>query len=181
MTDEEREIVLYGLESMGGNLLGAILILIIGAGFGCVGDAILLWFWLFPLRKYTGGFHAATRTGCLFVSSGMLFMAFTIFAGFKHTIFFYAVNGIVSGCVIWWFAPVGNPAKGLDESEHVIYQQISRKIMVTEMVIYFLAIYYEWECVIRSIGMTFFIAGISLVAGVINLSGKANFRGRSSE
>ncbi|MDE7224424.1 MAG: hypothetical protein K2O34_11685 [Acetatifactor sp.] len=39
----------------------------------------------------------------------------------------------------------------------------------------------ERECIIRSLGMTFFIAGISLVAGVINLSGKANFRDRSSE
>lgn len=39
-------------------------------------------------------------------------MSFIIFVIFEHIVVFYVINAIMSGSVIWRFAPVGNPAKG---------------------------------------------------------------------
>ena len=58
ITDEEKEIVQFGLESMGGNLLGFTMTFVIGFFFRQIGCAMLVWLLLFPLRKNAGGFHA---------------------------------------------------------------------------------------------------------------------------
>ncbi len=51
ITDEEKEIIRFGLESLEGNLLGVGLTLAVGICFKQVGEALLLWLLLFPLRK----------------------------------------------------------------------------------------------------------------------------------
>lgn len=43
ISEEEREIVRFGLESLGGNLLGLVLTLGVGILFQQVGTAVLLW------------------------------------------------------------------------------------------------------------------------------------------
>lgn len=48
ITDEEKEIICFGLESLEGNLLGIGLTLIVGMCFRQVREAILLWWLLFP-------------------------------------------------------------------------------------------------------------------------------------
>lgn len=68
ITDEEKEIICFGLESLEGNLLGIGLTLIVGMCFRQVREAILLWWLLFPLRKNAGGYHAKTKTKCMLIS-----------------------------------------------------------------------------------------------------------------
>lgn len=67
ITDEEKEIICFGLESLEGNLLGIGLTLIVGICFRQVREAILLWWLLFPLRKNAGGYHAKTKTKCMLI------------------------------------------------------------------------------------------------------------------
>ena len=64
IADEEREIVRFGLESLEGNMLGIVLTLTVGICFKRVEEAMLLWLWLFPLRKNAGGYHAETKGKC---------------------------------------------------------------------------------------------------------------------
>lgn len=61
IADEEKGIVQFGLESQEGNLLGIVLTLAVGFCFNLVGDALLLWLLLFPLRKNAGGFFYLLR------------------------------------------------------------------------------------------------------------------------
>ena len=168
ISDEDKEIVRFGLESMEGNLLGILLTLTVGMLFGHILDALLLWLCLFPLRKNAGGFHASTRAKCLFISAGILLTAFAVFAAAEHTMAFYAIAAIVSGCMIWTLAPVGNPSKELDELEYREYRRRSRRILAAEGAVYFLAVCFQWYILLRSIGMTFFIVSISLIMGVVN-------------
>ncbi len=169
IADEDKEIVRFGLESMEGNLLGIILTLTVGTIFRHIGDALLLWICLFPLRKNAGGFHASTRTRCLLISAGMLVLSFILFAVTEHTRTFYGINAIISGCIIWILAPLGNQNKELDGLEYRKYRRRSRIILVAEGVIYLSAIYFQWSIVLRSIGMTFFIVSMSLIMGAMKL------------
>lgn len=98
ISDEDKEIVRFGLESMAGNLLGFFLAMTVGMIFGHIKDALLLWLCLFPLRKNAGGYHASTRMRCLFLSAGMLLISFAVFVAVEHTTAFYGIAAMISGC-----------------------------------------------------------------------------------
>ena len=170
ITDEEKEIIRFGLESLEGNLLGVGLTLAVGICFKQVGEALLLWLLLFPLRKNAGGYHAATKTRCLLVSAVILIATFMIFAVFEHTMIFYGICVVVAGCVIWILAPVDNPSKLLDAVEYKVYRRRTRIVLGTESVIFIFALLFQWEITIRSVCMTFSMVAISLLTGAIELA-----------
>lgn len=64
-TDEDKEIIQFGLESLGADFLSIVLSIGIGIFFDHIMMAVLFWIWLFILRKNAGGFHATTKLGCL--------------------------------------------------------------------------------------------------------------------
>jgi len=167
ISDEDKEIVRFGLESLEGNLLGIGLTLTVGICFKQVGEALLLWLLLFPLRKNAGGYHAATKTRCLFVSAVIMILAFMIFTVFERTMIFYGICAMVAGCVIWFLAPVDNPSKQLDAVEYKVYRRRTRVALGVEAAIFVLALSIMWEMAVRSICMTLFIVCVSLLLGVV--------------
>lgn len=126
ISDEDKEIVRFGLESMEGNLQGIGLTLVVGICCNRVGEALLLWLLLFPLRKNAGGYHAATKKRCLFMSVVMLIIAFIVFGVYEHMLVFYGICVVIAGCVIWFLAPIANPSKELDAVEYKVYRRRTR-------------------------------------------------------
>lgn len=165
ITEEEKEVFLYGLESLGGNLLSIILTLAVGACFRQIRDAILVWLFLFPLRKNAGGFHAETKIGCLFLSTAMLILSFAIYTVIISKIAFYSISTFAAGMIIWFLVPIENPVKRLENIEHSVYRRRSRFLLVAEEGIFLLAWVFRWKTVMGSIAMVFFTVGISLVMG----------------
>jgi len=51
ISDEEKEIIQFGLESLEGNLAGVILTILVGIIFGAIREAMLFYVWFLPLRK----------------------------------------------------------------------------------------------------------------------------------
>ena len=169
ITDEEKEIVQFGLENLCGNLLGFVMTLTIGFCFHRIGDALILWLLLFPLRKNAGGFHASTKTRCFLISAFMMILSFAIYTALNCAYFFYGISVLIAGSIIWIFTPVDNPSKKLDAVEYKIYRKRSRNILVLEGIIFILAFYFKWETVVRSVAMTFFLVSLSLLMGTGNL------------
>lgn len=169
ISDEDKEIVRFGLESLEGNLLGIGLTLAVGICFRQVGEALLLWLLLFPLRKNAGGYHAATKMRCLFISAVMLIIAFMVFAVLEHKMMFYGICAMIAGFAIWVLAPVDNLSKKLDAVEHKVYRRRTRIALGVEGVIFVLALYSKWEMITKSVCMTFFIVSISLLMGTVKL------------
>ena len=58
---EELEVVEYGIDSLFDNLWGLAVTLMVGFVFRFFWGSFLLWLFVFPLRKYAGGFHAKTK------------------------------------------------------------------------------------------------------------------------
>ncbi len=169
ISEDEREIVRFGLESLGGNLSGIVLTLAVGICFKQVEAALLLWLLLFPLRKSAGGYHAETKKRCLLMSAAMLIAAFMLFTVFERTMMFYVICAVAAGCVIWLLAPVDNPSKELDAVECKVYRRRTRIVLGAENIFLVLALTFEWEITIRSVCMTLSIVAISLLMGAIKL------------
>lgn len=164
----------FGLESIEGNLAGVFLTLVVGILFKHIKDALFLYLLLFPLRKSAGGFHAATKTRCLITSAVVLGISFTFFSVLDHAAIFYWICVSIFGCMIWILAPVDNPSKKLDAAAQSVYRMRSRVVLGVESIIFVIAFHFKWGTVIRSVSMTFFVAGISLLMGMLKNTLTAN-------
>lgn len=162
-TDEDKEIIQFGLESLGADFLSIVLSIGIGIFFDHIMMAVLFWIWLFILRKNAGGFHATTKLGCLAISTGMLILTFVLFVGLNHTIIFYGVSGYCAGGVIWIMAPVDNPIKHIDMIEYKVYQRRCRVILGIDEIVLLIALYYKMDLIVKSVVMALFIVSISLL------------------
>lgn len=177
ITDEEREIIRFGLKGLDGNLLGIVLTLTVGICFKQIGETMLLWLLLFPLRKNAGGCHAATKTRCLFAAV-ILIITFMLFASFECTMIFYGICVMVAGCIIWGLAPVDNSSKELDAVEYKAYRRRTRIVLGIEGAFFVLALSFKWGMAVENICMILFIVCMSLLVGVTKFMISNKFRWR---
>lgn len=166
---EETEIIRYGLETLGGNLLGVLITLSIGSCFGYAVDSLILYLLLFPLRKYAGGYHADTRARCLLISTGMLVTAAVCFWYCHCSILVCSVITMGMFGLIYLIAPIENHSKRLEMIEHKVYRRRTRVILILEGILYVLAVAFQIEWLSTVITMGYCIVGISLVAGWMKL------------
>ena len=163
ISDEETEIIQFGLESIWDNAIGMLLTVSVGIFYGKILSAILVWAMLFFLRKNAGGYHAQTKVRCLILSVAILAAVFGIYELHMNTDSFVNIITVISGGVIWCMAPIGNPAKMLDEVERRVYKKRTRFILVTEGLIFICAGIFGLDLLCQSVSMTFFIVSTSFI------------------
>lgn len=169
ISQDEVEIVGYGLENLGSSLLGMSVTLMLGYCFDFLLGSFMLWLLVFPLRKNAGGYHAETKTRCLLFSSSMLLLSIICFQQVKWSETVYIWVAVVSFLIVFIMAPVGNNNKHLDPMECKIYRRRTRMILLLEMGLFMAALVFRWKMLIVVVTMVFFIVGASLVAGRIKL------------
>ncbi len=167
--EDETNIITYGLENLIGNIVGILVILVMGAFFHHTLDSFMVWLLAFPLRKYAGGFHAKTRGRCLITSITMILISFVIFFQFEWEMMTIFLIALAFSIIIFFLAPVGNPNKPLDELEHKMYQMKSRGFLLVEGMVLCFALCFKQERMVIAITICFFMVGISLLAGTVKL------------
>lgn len=169
MSAEDREIVQYGLETLQGTLSCLALSAITGFGFGNVCAGMGLFLLLFPLRKYAGGYHADTKSGCFLTSALIMVMAFFCLYLRHWPKSVYCIIVLLFDLVIIWMAPMGNQNKRLDGAEQTVYRKRTRAVLLVENAMFVLAcLLNRWEvfCVIT---MSIVFTGVSLMMGLVKL------------
>ncbi len=167
ISDEEKEIIQFGLESLEGNLAGVILTILVGIIFGAIREAMLFYVWFLPLRKSIGGFHADTKIKCLLASAMALAMACTLFTMFRYQGIIYLICGGIFVIFIFFVAPVDNPQKKFDALEQFVYRKRSRIVLLGEGTLFAISYYNSWDVITVSLCMTFFVAAVSLLLGIL--------------
>ena len=165
-SDEEKEIIAYGLERIRENVLAFGFTVLVGFCYGDVLSGVLLWV------SSAGGYHAQTRWGCRVMSVSLLLAAYTAV---------YAVNRLAYGQMIllglllcavltlWLLAPIGTENKPLDDIEHRIYQKRTRIIVLVETILAVFTLYEGISVIYLPIVMAFLISSALLVMGCIKL------------
>ena len=169
VSEEEAEIVSYGLESLKNNLTGFFLIVLAGICLNCFPESIVLGLMTFPLRKNAGGYHAKTRVKCTILSVVMVVMVLEgiVKACWPEKV--YILVMLVCAGVIMILAPVENSNKRLDGLEKKVYRQRTRKILVAEIMLFLLASVLEWNRLAAVIAAGFLLISVSLIVGWIKL------------
>ncbi len=166
-TEEEREIICFGIECLIGDIWGVLLTLGIGICLHHFWESVILWLFLYPLRINAGGYHAKTRLGCFFVSAIMLTVALTVFTTSSYYLICYLFLFFVFSSFIWWLAPIDNSSKRLDFLEKKVYRKRTRTILILECISVCIGVIFQWELFVKSVIMSVSIAATSVLIGYL--------------
>lgn len=136
----EYEVYLYGFESMIALILNIVSILLIGLLFDKFMHTIIFLICYYPLRRFTGGYHADTYEKC-FLTFVAIFITTILIAnnlghvGLKPLIILLSV---INWVVIWLLSPVDHVNNILDNEEKTKYKKKAR--LIATVVLLFISI-----------------------------------------
>lgn len=150
---EEREIYRFGVRQSIVLLLNFFTILIIGLIYGMLVDIFVYIIAYIPLRSYAGGFHAKTHMRCycfsvMILNAVLLIIKFSLLPAST-----YYILTAFSVLMVFFFAPVEDENKPLDNIEVVIYRRRSRIILLFEIICLAVAYYTEYFKIAHSISL----------------------------
>lgn len=164
-SDEEYEIIKYGLRQCFLTLINLMSALTCGAFWNEIPFVLLIFLGLFILRPYAGGYHADTQFRCYIISLGI--MSFSI-AGKKWINMPVKVWICIYVCtflIIWKNAPVENAQNPLEDKEMQIYSHKAKLIVVCYSLLEGMGIVLNNDVLCESLFYSVVITAILVLAG----------------
>lgn len=179
MSEEEKIIVGYGLQSLIDNVISICIVMIVAFICGNVIEGIMFYFFSLPLRRNVGGYHADTRMRCFLIST-IILVGIWRFCDFVYDLKSYFIILFLSDAIILKLAPVENLNKDLQSEEKIIYK---RRIFIFVLIENF--IFISWailgnNVIIKSIFMSLLMVAILTVLGKLKICSKNVVRGNIS-
>lgn len=169
ITEEERELYIYGFYMMLSHLQYLVLVFGFGLFFGCVFESIIFYIAFQFIRRSAGGYHASTETRCQIISTLSIFVTvafISILRDFEHQILFLILT-IFSAVLIWGLCPLDTTEKPLSKKETVYFRKKSRVILLVILVgvvtSYFMNLYFLFA----PCSMSLILESILLISGKI--------------
>lgn len=135
ITVEEKEVYEYGVFQMMVNVLDTMSILILSILFSKVLPTCCYIVCFCMLRKYAGGYHAKSMIGCYLMTVGSAIIMLLTIRFCRLPIAVITAVWLVSGIIVFLFAPVQNRNKRLDELEQLVYRRRAIIIWLSESVL----------------------------------------------
>jgi len=173
-TEEKREIIQYGLQSLISTGLATVIILVVSLLLGCFGETVVFLSGFVFLRRYTGGYHAGTYLRCFMTT----LLAYLLNVGLiqlmdEAWIFpVLIVTLTISIVLIFLFSPHINPRHPLTERELRLYSRISRFGAVAIAAAAFVTALLKANQFALFICMSLLTTAVTLVVGMLHDRGK---------
>lgn len=119
ITEEERELYIYGFFILLSNLMYIILASLSGLLLGCFLESIVFYIAFQFIRRYAGGYHASTETRCEIISTLSIISSIIVIRLSKQYDFqkILLVVTLVSAIIIFCICPLDTLEKPLSEKE----------------------------------------------------------------
>lgn len=144
---QQRNIYVYALEVilLNGSLL--IVFLIASLLFGEMINFLAYLLFFFPIRIFSGGYHAKSSESCFVLSSLMygLSIAITAFFPLLYQNWKWIAAGVISVVVILVLSPMLNENNPLNQSQRKRNRIIVCILLATDLVIFILCCYFNWR------------------------------------
>ena len=172
ITEDQRELYLYGLRLLCEKLLGIVSMFVICVlAKGVVEGAVFYLAYSF-LRKYAGGYHAGSFISC-YLSSCAAVLLCVVLSKTGCSQMLSLIFMITGAPVILVLAPVEHPAKPLEECEVIRYRKLTGIISVTEILIFVTFYCLGFYSLSFSVGYGFLLLSLLLVIQKLNNSRKS--------
>lgn len=169
ITEDERELYIYGLFMLISQLMYLVLACIFGLLFECFFESIIFYVAFQFIRRYAGGYHATTETRCEILSTLSIVASIGIIKlskiyDFKTILLFITV---VSMVLIFYFCPLDTPEKPLSEKEFKYFRKISWIILLVISSIIIVSYFFKFNILFTPCCVSLILESILLVAGKI--------------
>lgn len=137
--EEERELFIYGFFTMFSFTVFFVLASVFGLVLKCFIESILFYIAFMFIRRFAGGYHAATELRCSIISTLCIFISILIIKlslvyGFQTVL---TVISLFSSIIIFFLCPLDTPEKRLTQKE---FKRFRKKSRITVLIIAFAVI-----------------------------------------
>lgn len=178
LTEDEKEIVQYGLVQGTVLFCGVVVAAIMGVILRILLKAIVFLISAYFLRIYAGGYHAKTPLRCGILSAVTTILCFLWLKFFTIPAIAMLLILVAAGLIIVLYAPVENENRVLSDEEKSLYAMKTRLIVLAEVFICTVSYLFGWESVYSSIFVGICFICLSVMLGMFS---RRNGRKRSED
>ena len=136
LTREDEAVYRYAYELLLNQVINLVLAGLVAFFFRAPVVVLLFLLCYIPLRSYSGGYHADTNLGCTILSTLLIGGVCYVTQAVEHGILEWQPIGyLVSGIIIYFWAPVQDHNKPLDDLEKTRYKKRSRLVWGIEVIV----------------------------------------------
>lgn len=169
ISDEDKELYIYGLFMLLSQIMFFIITCIFGLVLNCIIESIIFYIAFQLIRRYAGGYHASTETKCEILSTLSILVCIVVIRLSKtydiQTILL--IISIVSAVCIFVFCPLDTPEKPLSDKEFKYFRKVSWLILFVILVAIVVSYVFKFQMVTVPCCLSLILESILLVAGKI--------------
>ena len=176
ISDEDKDLYIYGLFMLISQLMFFIIACIFGLVLNCIIESIIFYIAFQFIRRYAGGYHASTETRCEIFST-LSILACIVVIKLSKTYNFQTVLlliTILSAVCIFIFCPLDTPEKPLSDKEFNYFRKVSRIILFVIIVAIIVSYIFNFQMVTVPCCLSLILEGILLAAGKIKKVSQKN-------
>ena len=177
--DDEQELYEYGFFILLSQILYFIIAIIIGTICGTVFESIIFYIAFQFIRRYAGGYHAATETRCEILSTLSILACIVVIRLSKTYDIQTAllIISALSAVCIFVFCPLDTPEKPLTDKEFRYFRKISWLILLAIVVAIIVSYIFKFKIDTVPCCLSLILESILLTAGKIKrVSQKQNVK-----
>lgn len=179
ISDEDKELYIYGLFMLLSQLMFFIIACIFGSVLNCMIESIIFYIVFQFIRKYAGGYHASTETRCEILST-LSILACIVVIRLSKTYDIQTVLLLIttlSAVCIFVFCPLDTPEKPLSDKEFKYFRKVSWIILFVIVVAIAVSYVFKFQMVTVPCCLSLILESILLAAGKIKrVSQKKNVK-----
>lgn len=169
ISDEDKDLYIYGLFMLFSHLMLFIIACIFGLILGCIFESIIFYIAFQFIRRYAGGYHAKTETRCEIMSAISILCCIVLVKCSKM----YDINivllstSLVFAVLIFTFCPLDTPEKPLTDKEHKYFRKISLIILSLIIVAIIVSFIFKFNIIFAPCCVSVILEGVLIGTGQI--------------
>lgn len=174
--DDEQELYEYGFFILLSQILYFIIAIIIGTICGTVFESIIFYIAFQFIRRYAGGYHAATETRCETLSTLSILACIVVIRLSKTYDIQTAllIISALSAVCIFVFCPLDTPEKPLTDKEFRYFRKVSWLILLAIVVAIIVSYIFKFKIFTVPCCLSLVLESILLTAGKIKRISQKN-------
>ena len=169
ITEDERELYIYGLFISISHLMYLILAIVFGLIFKCFLESVIFYIAFQFIRRYAGGFHAKTETRCEILSTLSILCCIVLIKLSKMYDIRIALLSIslVFATLIFILCPLDTPEKPLSDKEYKYFRKISWIILLLIIIAIILSFIFKFNALFAPCCASLILEGVLIGTGKI--------------
>ena len=169
ISEEEKDLYIYGLFMLISHLFFFIISIIFGIVFSCFIESLIFYFAFQFIRRYAGGYHASTEIKCDIMSTTSILICIIVIWLAKIYEFeiplLFTAN--ISAVIIFILCPLDTPEKPLSKKEVKYFRKISWLILLIISAFVLISFIFEWKFLFAPSCLSLILESILLIAGKV--------------